>query len=541
MRKRVITFMFIFILFSIFINPVWAKYVIEENITVATIQIDRTSPVLQVSYSIQELTSENVEVTINANEQIQEVDGWTLQEDKRTLKKEYIKNVQEEIEVMDLAGNLTKTSIKINNIDKETPTVTVEKILNSNTEYPNYANKDGEITFTIIIKDDRKIVKSLEEKDIQLLVNNKEIIPNKKQIIIEKDTDEEKIILLTVSGIEEEGNLSLKILKDIVKDEMNNTNLELEKDTQIQIDNTKPNATYSQEKIENGKIEATITANEQVRKLDGWNLENNTILKKIFNNNLSYTTTIQDLAGNKSDMEINIIDATNIILSYASHNSMVGWSYGYGNYDIAGLNAIRRNPKFKTESLAFNISGDVEKDYLQARAYIYTYWGENSKAICKDTKKVYSYGWNPSESEWKYENEETKVNLNGTTYFQLGGAGINAEYNTDINGNNRIPSAISVQYLYGISALQLKLKSYEENSICYQVYVDSIGWLKPAKNGELTCYQETKPISAIRVALVPNTEVDALMNTWEKDTRKDYLKYLIQKLKTIDIIIIINI
>lgn len=524
MKKRVITFIFTFMLLSIFINPVWAKYVIEENMAVATIQIDRTSPILQISYSIQEITYKNVEVTINANEQIKEVDGWTLQEDKKTLKKEYNKNTQEEIEIMDLAGNITKASIKVNNIDKEIPTITVEKILNSNTEYPNYANKDSEITFTIVIKDDKKIVKSLEEKDIQLLVNNKEIIANEKQITLQKDTDEEKIILLTVSGIEEEGKLSLKIQKDIIKDEMNNTNLELEKDTQIQIDNTKPNATYSQEKIENGKIEATITANEQVRKLDGWSLENNTILKKVFNNNLSYTTTIQDLAGNKANIEINIIEATNVVLSYASHNSMVGWSYGYGNYDIAGLGAIYRNPKYKTESLAFNISGDVEKDYLQARAYVYTHWGEGSKAICESTGKIYSYGWNPSDNTWKYENEDIKVNLNGTTYFQLGGAGVNGEYNTDINGNNMITPSITVQFRYGISALQLKLKNYEENSICYQVYVDSVGWLKPAKNGELTCYQETKPISALRVALVPNSEVDALIKTWETDTRKDNLK-----------------
>ena len=44
------------------------------------------------------------------------------------------------------------------------------------------------------------------------------------------------------------------------------------------------------------------------------------------------------------------------------------------------------------------------------------------------------------------------------------------------------------------------------------------GWLKPAKNGELTSYSLTKPFSAIRVALVPNSEVNSLMNTWNRDT-----------------------
>lgn len=390
MKTRLITFIFFLLTLIIFAKPVCAKYVIEEKIEVANIEIDRTPPKLEIIYSESKLTSGKVEVTIKANEEIQKVDGWILQTDKKTLKKEYTINTQEKIIVKDLSGNITTSDIDVNNIDKEIPTIRIENIVNSNTNYPNYANKKAKITFTIIIKDDKKIAKSLKEENIQLLINNKEIIPKQKQITVQKDTEKEKIILLTVSGIEEEGNLKMKIPKDSVKDEINNSNMEIEKETKIQIDNTKPEVTYSQKKVEDGKIEATITANEQIRNLNGWNLENKTILKKIFNNNLSYTTTIQDLAGNNSNIEINVKEATNVILSYASHNSMVGWSYGYGNYDIAGLQAIHKNPKYKTESLAFNISGNIEKDYLQARAYVYTHWGEGSKAICENTGKVYS-------------------------------------------------------------------------------------------------------------------------------------------------------
>ena len=119
------------------------------------------------------------------------------------------------------------------------------------------------------------------------------------------------------------------------------------------------------------------------------------ILKKTFNNNLSYVIEIEDLAGNKQQVNINIVEATNVIMSYASHNSMVGWSYGYGNYDIAGLEAIKENSKYKTESLAFSISGNVDEDFLQARAFVYTNWGEGSKAMCNDSNQIYTYGWNP--------------------------------------------------------------------------------------------------------------------------------------------------
>lgn len=520
MKKKIIISIFFLLLFSICNTQVWAKYVIEETLPVATIRIDRTDPKLQVNYSIEELTSENIEVTIKADEQIQEIDGWTLQEDKKTLKKEYAKNIQEEISVKDLSGNVTKIVITINNIDKELPTITITKIINSNIEYPSYANKDAEITFTILIQDDKKIEKSLEEKDIKILINNKEITPKQKIIEIQKDMQQEKELLLTISGIEEEGNLTLKIPKGVIKDEIGNSNIDLEQDTKIEIDNTNPQASYSQNKIQDGKIEAIITAGEAIRKLDGWNLEEEKVLKKIFNNNLSYTTTIKDLAGNSANVEVNIVEATNIVLSYASHNSEIGWSYGYGNYDIAGLEVIKKNAKYKTESLAFTILGDVEKDFLQAKAYVYTHWGEEAASICHESNQIYYHGWNPSESEWSTLLSKENITLEGKNYIQFGGTGLNRERNTDINGNNPISGEISKEYRYGISAIQLKLKDDSEYSIIYQIYVDQVGWVEPAKNGEIECYKTNMPISALRITLVPNSEVNAVLKTWNEDTRE---------------------
>ena len=194
MKKRVITCIFLLLIFSIFANPVLAKYVIEERIDVASIKIDRTAPSLQVSYSTKELTTGNVEVTIKANEIIQEIEGWYLQEDKKTLKKEYSENVKEEIEIKDLSGNIANSIVEINNIDKEAPIIEIQKISNSNTAYPNYANKDAEISVIIIVKDDRKIVESLEESDIKILVNDNEIMPKGKTNTLKKDEEKEKQI-----------------------------------------------------------------------------------------------------------------------------------------------------------------------------------------------------------------------------------------------------------------------------------------------------------------------------------------------------------
>ena len=521
MKKRIIIYIFLFLFFSIFTNMVLAKYVIEEKLEVAIIKIDRTAPKIKIKYSTKELTDENVEVIIEVNEEIQEVNGWSINENKKVIKKEYSENINEEIEIKDLSGNITKAIIEIDNIDKYIPTIEIQKVLNSNKLYPSYANKDAEILIDIEIKDDKKIEKSLEIDDIKIMVNNEEINPSIKELKVQEDTEKQKKIVLKISGIQEEGNLKIKMPKDIIKDEIGNSNIEIEKDLNIKIDNTNPEATYSQEKIEDGKIEAFIIANEGIRNLEGWTKDNDTNIKKVFTSNVSYITEIQDYAGNKTELEINVTDATNIVLKYASHNSEIGWTYGYGNYDIAGLKAIQENAKYKTESLAFSISGNVEKDFLQVRAYVHTHWGEGSASICHQNNQIYYHGWNPSETEWDTLMSKENIILEGENYIQFGGGGTNFGYNTDINGNNPIPEKVSMQYKYGISAIQLKLKDTNEYSIAYQVYVDGKGWIETSKNGEIQYYKEDNPISAIRIALIPNSELNSLINTWNKDVRKN--------------------
>ena len=77
---------------------------------------DNTVPNIEVKYSTKEMTKENVIVTLRANEQIQEVEGWTLSQDKKILTKEYRENAQEIITIKDLAGNEEQVNIEIKNI-----------------------------------------------------------------------------------------------------------------------------------------------------------------------------------------------------------------------------------------------------------------------------------------------------------------------------------------------------------------------------------------------------------------------------------------
>ena len=426
------------ILLSISFNSVSAKYVLEENIMVATIKIDRTTPNVEVNYSPNEKTTEKVEVTLKADEPIQEPgNGWVLQEDGCTLKKEYEENTKEEVEVKDKSGNTKTVIVEVTNIDKIAPTVQIQSIHNSNTAYPNYANQEAEIVVNIIVQDDQKIKRTLKENDIQTFVNNIKITPSKKSMEIVKNTETEQQLKFTLSGIKEEGNLSIGIESGIVQDEAGNSNKAVQKDTQIEIDNTKPQVIYSQKEIEDRKIEVSITANEKIRELEGWNIENNTILKKVFCNELTYNKKIQDLAGNSNSVNINITGATNIIIGYASYNSKVGWSIAYGNGKVVGLEAVKKNPKYKTESVAFSVFedlyADLKDDYLQGRAYIYTHWKEGSQAICQYSKRIYSYGWNPNDTDWTYRNRNNRVALaDERDYFQLGGVDMNKEEQTSM-------------------------------------------------------------------------------------------------------------
>ena len=71
---------------------------------------------MNVTYSTQNLTNGDVEVTITANEKIQEISGWTLSSDGLKLTKTYSQNTNEKVTVKDLAGNTKEANIQITNI-----------------------------------------------------------------------------------------------------------------------------------------------------------------------------------------------------------------------------------------------------------------------------------------------------------------------------------------------------------------------------------------------------------------------------------------
>ena len=104
------------------------------NINSYTFVIDNVAPTVEVTYTpnSEELTSEDVLVTITSNEALQELEGWTLLEDKLTLTKEFSENITTTFEVKDLAGNPVDVTIVIDFIDHNvsySPKLTIENLV----------------------------------------------------------------------------------------------------------------------------------------------------------------------------------------------------------------------------------------------------------------------------------------------------------------------------------------------------------------------------------------------------------------------------
>ena len=57
--------------------------------------IDKKAPEVKVKYNTTNPTRENVTVTITSNEEIQEVEGWEMSENKKEITKEYTENKEE--------------------------------------------------------------------------------------------------------------------------------------------------------------------------------------------------------------------------------------------------------------------------------------------------------------------------------------------------------------------------------------------------------------------------------------------------------------
>ena len=244
----------------------------QSKVVFYQIKTDVVQPIIKTNYSTTAATKENVTVTITANEQLQKLGGWVLSSDKKTLTKEYEKNVEEKITVKDLGGNTASTQISISNIDKGAP---VLKVSYSTTDITNQ-----NVIATITANEK---VKSVEGWSL---------------------SSDNKTLIKTYST-----NVNENV---VVKDLVGNS-----KTIQVvinNIDKTAPtlNVSYSTTNITTKSVTATITANEKIQDLPGWTKSaDGSTLTKEYDNNIDENVTIKDLAGNGKKINIKIYNIVN--------------------------------------------------------------------------------------------------------------------------------------------------------------------------------------------------------------------------------------
>ena len=87
--------------------------------------IDNEGPKATIGYSIEEITNQDVEVTITTDEAIgNQIDGWEFTNDTNTeMKKTYSQNTEETVNIADEVGNNSEVKIVIKNIDKTQPQI----------------------------------------------------------------------------------------------------------------------------------------------------------------------------------------------------------------------------------------------------------------------------------------------------------------------------------------------------------------------------------------------------------------------------------
>ena len=245
----------------------------ESNAQVKITNIDKVAPTCKVEYSTTQSTKENVIVTITSNEQMQEVQGWTLSQDKLKLTKQYSDNKKEELILKDLAGNESKVSIKITNIDKIAPTCKIEY----STTQPTQEN----VTVTITANE------QIQETEGWTLSQDKLKLTKKYT-----ENVEEKITIKDVLG-----NITTVNIKI--------SNIDKESPT--------ADVKYSITEATNKDVEVTITSNEKLQELEGWTLSQDKLkLTKTYTKNVEEKITIKDIAGNTTTVNVKIsnIDKT---------------------------------------------------------------------------------------------------------------------------------------------------------------------------------------------------------------------------------------
>ena len=238
---------------------------INQQITITN--IDSSVANINVEYSNSDLGANEVTVSLISDRELQELEGWTLSQDGKTLSKTYYENTTETVTVYDSLSNAIPVEIIVNNIINDSPECKVS--------YSTIEQTSGDVIVTITSN------REMKELDGWTLSEDKMTLTKTYS-----QNTEENLELEDIYGNKTTALISIK-----------------------NIDKEKPilDISYSTKDLTNEKVKVEIKSNEELTKPEGWEIsaDGKTISKYYFENETT-TLKVQDLAGNETEIEIKI-------------------------------------------------------------------------------------------------------------------------------------------------------------------------------------------------------------------------------------------
>ena len=237
------------------------------NQEIAINNIDDSIANVNVEYSNNDLDATEVTVSIVSDRELQELEGWTLSEDRKILSKTYYENTTETITIYDMLSNAIPVEIVINNIVNEAP----ECKVSYSTIDPTNKNVIVTITSNRELKELNGWTLSEDKMSLTKTYNQ---------------NTEEKLELEDLYGNKMTALISIK-------------NIDKEK--------PKLEISYSTKELTNQKVKVEIKSDEKLNKPEGWEIsaDEKTISKYYFENEI-IILKVQDLAGNETEIEVKV-------------------------------------------------------------------------------------------------------------------------------------------------------------------------------------------------------------------------------------------
>lgn len=237
------------------------KVTVDANKATYKMELDNTDKTTEVI----------VRISFNEKMQLPEGNEWKAVDDNQVVFiKKYIQNTIETVEFKDMAGNITEVNIAINNIDSDAPSYFVDYSPN---EFTN-----GSVIVTIRALEELQPVEGWDLLEDKMSIT-KTYTENKTEAVIIKDLA---------------GNIANVPV---------NVN-------QIDKENPEGKVTYSKTEPTKEEVIVTITSKEELKTVEGWKLAKDGMsITKTYTENGTETVTIEDLAGNTTDV---LVEVSNI-------------------------------------------------------------------------------------------------------------------------------------------------------------------------------------------------------------------------------------